>query len=90
MTLSARGSPACTEQALTTAGCSGLTTRPTMLCRAERKCPLAVIGSLPRCGLAPWVPMPLKVTCHVSDEASCGPNVTAISSMASPGMLCRP
>jgi len=48
------------------------------------------VGSVPRSGMAPWPPVPLKVTSQLSDEASMAPARMAKVPLAMPGMLCMP
>ncbi len=59
----------------TAVSCAG-TSRATRLCMPRRMLAAAVMGSMERCGIAPWPPAPLTSTVKASAEAMVGPGRT--------------
>ncbi len=85
-----RAPPAWKRVTETTAASVGLTERDTIVCSAWTMPVPTMIGSMERCGLAAWAPLPLMMMVNSSVEASMGPGRMANSPGASPGMLCMP
>ena len=90
MTLGEPGVPAWIWPTLSTAAWLGGTLRPMMPCTATMNCAATKVGSVPRSGIAPWPPVPLKVTSQLSDDASIAPVRMAKWPFGKPGMLCMP
>ena len=90
MTLGEPALPPAIWPTLSTAAWLGGTLRPMMPCTATMNCAATNVGSVPRSGMAPWPPVPLKVTCQLSEDASMAPERMAKRPVGMPGMLCMP
>src|SRR6478735_3170122 len=73
-----------------TAASIGLVLRLTMVWKACTIWQAAGTGSMPRCGMAPWPPLPRIVILNSEVEAITGPGLTANLPTSPPGQLCMP
>ena len=81
--------PAWKVPMVTTTGSSGSIRLLSMLCRAITICEPMTMGSIPRCGSAPWLCFPVIEIEKVSDEAIWGPGAKLTWPTSSVGMAWR-
>ena len=68
----------------------GSTLREVMVCKAVTICAPTMTGSMQRCGIAPWPPLPSIVIVISSAAAISGPLRIANEPTGEPGQLCMP
>ena len=75
---------------VTTPPSIGSIVRATMVCNAETICAAITIGSMPKCGCAPCVPLPVMVISMFATAAMMGPFLQAKVPAGICGQLCMP